>query len=35
MWEMDNLTASTIKQIIINVVSDFSSTEWSGYDKEN
>jgi transposase len=33
MWEIDNLTDSTIEEIIIN--SDSSSTEWSDDEKEN
>jgi transposase len=35
MWEIDNLTDSTIEEIIINIVSDSSSTEWSDDEKEN
>jgi hypothetical protein len=34
MWEIDNLTDSTIEEIIINM-SDSSSTEWSDDEKEN
>jgi hypothetical protein len=35
MWEVDNLTDSTIEEIIINIMSDSSSTEWSDDEKEN
>jgi transposase len=35
MWEIDNLTDSTIEEIIINIVSDSSSTERSDDEKEN
>ncbi|XP_068912366.1 uncharacterized protein [Tenebrio molitor] len=35
MWEIDNLTDSTIEEIIINIVSDSSSIEWSDDEKEN
>jgi hypothetical protein len=32
MWE---ITDSKIEEIIINIVSDSSSTEWSDDEKEN
>jgi hypothetical protein len=35
MFEIDNLTDSTIEEIIINIMSDSSSTEWSDDEKEN